>query len=64
MMTPILCQVVELLVVLIDRAVPLVQIQKLCKFVVHCASWQVVAMESGTELAPRHMVFYWQCGGV
>jgi hypothetical protein len=29
---------VELLGVLINRGVPLVQIQKLCKFVTHCAS--------------------------
>jgi hypothetical protein len=35
--TPVLCQVVELLSVLIDRAVPLVQIQKLCKLVAYCA---------------------------
>jgi hypothetical protein len=38
MMTPVMCQVFELLGVLIDRAVPLVQIQKLCKFAVHCGS--------------------------
>jgi hypothetical protein len=38
MMTPIQCQVIELLGVLIDIAVPLVQIQKLCKSMVHCAS--------------------------
>jgi hypothetical protein len=37
MVTPVLCQVVELLDVLIDRTVPLVQIQKLCKLAVHCA---------------------------
>jgi hypothetical protein len=35
--TPVLCQVVELLGVLIDRAVPLVQIQELCKLTMHCA---------------------------
>jgi hypothetical protein len=33
----ILCQIVELLNVLIDRMVPLVQIQKLCKLAVHYA---------------------------
>jgi hypothetical protein len=38
MKTPVLCQVVELLGVLVDRAVPLVQIQKLYKFVAHFAS--------------------------
>jgi hypothetical protein len=37
MVTPILCQVVELLDILIDRMVPLVQMQKLCKLAVHCA---------------------------
>jgi hypothetical protein len=37
MVTPILCYVVELLDVLIDRTVPLAQIQKLCKLAVHCA---------------------------
>jgi hypothetical protein len=37
MVTLVLCQVVELLSVLIDRAVPLVQIQKLCKLVAYCA---------------------------
>jgi hypothetical protein len=37
MVTPVLCQIVELLDVLIDRTVPLVQIQKLCKLAVHCA---------------------------
>jgi hypothetical protein len=37
-MTTVLCQVVELLGVLLERAVPLVQIQKLWKFMVHCAS--------------------------
>jgi hypothetical protein len=35
--TPVLCQIIELLNVLIDRTVPLVQIQKLCKLAVHCA---------------------------
>jgi hypothetical protein len=37
MVTPVLCQVVELLDVLIDRIVPLVQIQKLYKLTAHCA---------------------------
>jgi hypothetical protein len=37
MVTPVLCQIVELLDVLIDRTVPLVQIQKLSKLAVHCA---------------------------
>jgi hypothetical protein len=37
MVTPVLCQVVELLDVLIDRIVPLVQIQKLYKLMEHCA---------------------------
>jgi hypothetical protein len=37
MVTPVLCQIVELLNVLIDRTVPLVQIQKLYKLVAHCA---------------------------
>jgi hypothetical protein len=64
MMTPVLCQVVELLGVLIDRVVPLVQIKKLYKFAAHCASLQVMATESGTELTPQHMVFCWQRGDV
>jgi hypothetical protein len=37
MVTPVLCQIVELLNVLIDRMVPLMQIQKLCKLATHCA---------------------------
>jgi hypothetical protein len=37
MVTPVLCQIVELLNVLIDRMVPLVQIQKLCNLAAHCA---------------------------
>jgi hypothetical protein len=37
MVTPVLCQIVELLNVLIDRMVPLVQIQKLYKLVAHYA---------------------------
>jgi hypothetical protein len=37
MVTPVLFQVVELLGVLIDSAVPLVQIQKLCKLIAHYA---------------------------
>jgi hypothetical protein len=37
MVTPVLCQIVELLNVLIDRTVPLVQIQKLCKLAAHYA---------------------------
>jgi hypothetical protein len=37
MVTPVLCQVVELLDVLIDRIVPLVQIQKLYKLMAHYA---------------------------
>jgi hypothetical protein len=35
--TPVLCQIVELLDVLIDRTIPLVQVQKLYKLVAHCA---------------------------
>jgi hypothetical protein len=37
MVSPVLHQVVELLSVLIDKEISLVQIQKLCKFMVHCA---------------------------
>jgi hypothetical protein len=37
MVAPVLCQVVELLGILIDSAIPLVQIQELCKLTVHCA---------------------------
>jgi hypothetical protein len=37
MVTPVLCQIVELLDVLIDRTIPLVQVQKLYKLVAHCA---------------------------
>jgi hypothetical protein len=37
MVTPILCQIVELLNVLIDRSISLVQIQELCKLAAHCA---------------------------
>jgi hypothetical protein len=37
MVTPVLCQIIELLNVLIDRMVPVVQILKLCKLAVHCA---------------------------
>jgi hypothetical protein len=37
MVTPVLYQIVELLNVFIDRRVPLVQIQKLCKLVAYCA---------------------------
>jgi hypothetical protein len=37
MVTPILCQIIELLDVLRVRTVPLVQIEKLCKLVAHCA---------------------------
>jgi hypothetical protein len=64
MLTPVLCQIVELLNVLIDRTVPLVQIQKLCKLTTHCVRRQVVATESGAELTPWHMVVYWKCGCV
>jgi hypothetical protein len=35
MMTPILCQIIEFLDILVDRAVSLVQIQKLCKLAAH-----------------------------
>jgi hypothetical protein len=35
--TPVLCQIIEFLNVLIDRMVSLVQIQELCKLAVHCA---------------------------
>jgi hypothetical protein len=37
MVTPVLCQIVEFLNVLIYRMVSLVQIQKLCKLAAHCA---------------------------
>jgi hypothetical protein len=37
MVTPVLCQIVELPNVLIDRTVLLVQIQKLFKLTVQCA---------------------------
>jgi hypothetical protein len=37
MVTPVLCQIVEFLNILIDRIVSLVQIQKLGKLATHCA---------------------------
>jgi hypothetical protein len=37
MVTPVLCQIVEFLNILIDRSVSLVQIQELCKLAAHCA---------------------------
>jgi hypothetical protein len=37
MVTLVLCYAVELLGVLIDRIVPRMQIQKLCKLAAHCA---------------------------
>jgi hypothetical protein len=37
MVTLVLCQIVEFLNVLIDRMISLVQMQKLCKLVAHCA---------------------------
>jgi hypothetical protein len=37
MVTPVLCQIIEFLNVLIDRSVSLVQIQELCKLAAYCA---------------------------
>jgi hypothetical protein len=37
MVTPVLCQIVEFLNILIDRMVSLAQIQKLCKLTAHSA---------------------------
>jgi hypothetical protein len=37
MVTAVLCQIAELLNVLIDKTVPLVQIRKLCKLEAHYA---------------------------
>jgi hypothetical protein len=64
MVAPILHQVVELLGVLIDRMIPLAQIQKLSKLAVHYAHRQVVAMKGSAEHTPWHMVICWQCGSV
>jgi hypothetical protein len=64
MVTPVLCQVVELLSVLIDRMVPLAQIQELRKLVVHCARLHVVTTEGNVELIPWYMVICGQCYSV
>jgi hypothetical protein len=64
MVTHVLCKIVELLNVLIDRTVSLLQIQKLCKLATHCARCQVMATKSDAELTPWHMVICWKCGCV
>jgi hypothetical protein len=54
----ILCQVVELMGVLINYVVPLPQIQELNMLAVHCAHWHVVATERNSKLTPWHVVIY------
>jgi hypothetical protein len=48
---PVLCEVVELLAVLINS-------------VVHEARREVVTTKRDTELTPWNMMINWQCGGV
>jgi hypothetical protein len=56
MMSIVLCQVIELLVVFIDVVGPLLQIHKLLLLVVHETHRIVVPMEYYAELCPRDLV--------
>jgi hypothetical protein len=61
---PVLCEVVELLAVLINSVVLLTQVKELSQLAVHEAHREVVTTKRDTELTPWNMMINWQCGSV
>jgi hypothetical protein len=64
MMSVVLCQVVELLVVVMDTITPLLQVQKLLLLAVHETHWSVMPAEHYTEIATQNLVIVLESGGV
>jgi hypothetical protein len=64
MVSTVLHQVVELIVVLIHTVGPLLQIQELLLLAVHETCRNVVPAECYAELYPRDLVVVLKCGGV